>query len=103
MAQDMDFFGEVTPEEQAAADEKNRIIAEAKARGAAKAKLSKSMIIMDVKPWDDTTGKPSFSCHPWLTIPCDIERLLLVKCCCNVCILWTSDRCANYTACSLCR
>lgn len=54
----MDFFGEVTPEEQAAADAKAKLIAEAKARGAAKAKLSKSMIIMDVKPWDDTTGAP---------------------------------------------
>ena len=63
-AQDMDFFGEVTPEEQAAADEKNRIIAEAKARGAAKAKLSKSMIIMDVKPWDDTTGEHLPLHHP---------------------------------------
>ncbi len=56
--QDMDFFGELTPEEQKAADEKKRIIEEAKARGAAKAKLTKSMIIMDVKPWDDTTGAP---------------------------------------------
>ena len=57
--QDMDFFGELTPEEQKAADEKKRIIEEAKARGAAKAKLTKSMIIMDVKPWDDTTGAPA--------------------------------------------
>ena len=54
----MDFFGELTPEEQKAADEKKRVIEEAKARGAAKAKLTKSMIIMDVKPWDDTTGAP---------------------------------------------
>ena len=29
---------------------------QAKARGAEKAKLTKSMIILDVKPWDDTTG-----------------------------------------------
>ena len=57
--QDMDFFGELTPEEQKAADEKKRVIEEAKARGAAKAKLTKSMIIMDVKPWDDTTGAHS--------------------------------------------
>ena len=57
--QDMDFFGELTPEEQKAADEKKRVIEEAKARGAAKAKLTKSMIIMDVKPWDDTTGAPA--------------------------------------------
>ena len=61
--QDMDFFGELTPEEQKAADEKKRVIEEAKARGAAKAKLTKSMIIMDVKPWDDTTGAPS-ACGP---------------------------------------
>jgi elongation factor 1-beta len=53
--EDMDFFGDLTPEEQKAADEKKALIATAKARGAAKAKLTKSMIIMDVKPWDDET------------------------------------------------
>lgn len=47
---------EMTPEEQKAAEEKKALIAKAKARGAEKAKLTKSMIIMDVKPWDDTTG-----------------------------------------------
>ena len=34
-----------------------QIIAAAKKRGAEKAKLTKSMIVLDVKPWDDTTGK----------------------------------------------
>lgn len=33
-----------------------QIIEAAKKRGAEKAKLTKSMIILDVKPWDDTTG-----------------------------------------------
>lgn len=46
----------MTPEEQKAADEKKELIAKAKARAAAKAKLTKSVIIMDVKPWDDETG-----------------------------------------------
>lgn len=52
---EMDFFGEMTPEEQKAADEKKAMIEKAKARGREKAKLTKSMIILDVKPWDDTT------------------------------------------------
>ena len=43
-------------EEQKAKDEKDALIAAAKKRGAEKAKLTKSLIIMDVKPWDDTTG-----------------------------------------------
>lgn len=47
---------EMTPEEQKAAEEKKAMIEKAKARGREKAKLTKSMIIMDVKPWDDTTG-----------------------------------------------
>ncbi len=64
----MDFFGELTPEEQKAADEKKRVIEEAKARGAAKAKLTKSMIIMDVKPWDDTTGAPAAHMEPLRTV-----------------------------------
>ena len=48
---------EMTPEEQKAADEKKAMIEKAKARGREKAKLTKSMIILDVKPWDDTTGR----------------------------------------------
>lgn len=43
-------------EEKKAKEEKDAIIAAAKKRGAEKAKLTKSLIIMDVKPWDDTTG-----------------------------------------------
>lgn len=52
---DLDLFGEMTEEEKAAAEAKKKIIEEAKRRGAEKAKLTKSLIIMDVKPWDDTT------------------------------------------------
>ena len=33
-----------------------QIIAAAKKRGQEKAKLTKSLIVLDVKPWDDTTG-----------------------------------------------
>ena len=51
---------EMTPEEQKAAEEKKAMIEKAKARGAEKAKLTKSMIILDVKPWDDTTGRTPF-------------------------------------------
>ncbi len=43
-------------EEKKAKEEKDAVIAAAKKRGAEKAKLTKSLIIMDVKPWDDTTG-----------------------------------------------
>ena len=45
----------MTEEEKAAAEEKKRVIEEAKRRGAEKAKLTKSMIVLDVKPWDDET------------------------------------------------
>ena len=34
-----------------------QIIAAAKKRGQEKAKLTKSLIVLDVKPWDDTTGE----------------------------------------------
>lgn len=54
--EDLDLFGELTPEEQKAAEEKKRIIEAAKKRGAEKAKLTKSMVVLEVKPWDDTTG-----------------------------------------------
>ena len=46
-------------EEKKAKEEKDAVIAAAKKRGAEKAKLTKSLIIMDVKPWDDTTGAPA--------------------------------------------
>lgn len=52
---ELDLFGEMTPEEQAAAEAKKKVIEEAKRRGAEKAKLTKSMIVLDVKPWDDET------------------------------------------------
>lgn len=52
---DDDLFGEMTEEEKAKAEEKKRIIEEAKRRGAEKAKLTKSLVILDVKPWDDET------------------------------------------------
>lgn len=51
--EDMDLFGEATEEEKAA---RQKIIDQAKKRGEEKAKLTKSMIVLDVKPWDDTTG-----------------------------------------------
>ena len=60
---DLDLFGDLTPEEQAAADEKKKIIEAAKKRGAEKAKLTKSMVVLDVKPWDDTTGAHSIPPH----------------------------------------
>ena len=47
-----------TQEEKKAKEEKDAVIAAAKKRGQEKAKLTKSLIIMDVKPWDDTTGGP---------------------------------------------
>ncbi|KAK9915051.1 hypothetical protein WJX75_004156 [Coccomyxa subellipsoidea] len=53
--EDLDLFGELTEEEKKAKEEKDAVIAAAKKRGAEKAKLTKSLIIMDVKPWDDTT------------------------------------------------
>ena len=37
-----------------------QIIEEAKKRGQEKAKKTKSMIVLDVKPWDDTTGTQPF-------------------------------------------
>lgn len=66
--EDLDLFGEMTPEEQAAAEEKKRIIEAAKKRGAEKAKLTKSMVVLEVKPWDDTTGEPSTLSHRYLII-----------------------------------
>ena len=56
-------------EEKKAKEEKDALIAAAKKRGAEKAKLTKSLIIMDVKPWDDTTGAPP--CIPY--VPFDVK------------------------------
>jgi len=53
--EDLDLFGEMTPEEQEAKQKKDEIIAAAKKRGQEKAKLTKSLIVLDVRPWDDTT------------------------------------------------
>lgn len=44
-----------------------QVIEEAKKRGQEKAKKTKSMIVMDVKPWDDTTG--------------ELTNLLPLECC----------------------
>ena len=48
-----------------------QVIEAAKKRGQEKAKLTKSMIVLDVKPWDDTTG----------TDP--KERSLAARLCCS--------------------
>ena len=53
---DLDLFGEMTEEEKAAAEEKKRAIEAKKEKAKANALKAKSMIIIDVKPWDDTTG-----------------------------------------------
>ena len=50
---DLDLFGEMTEEEKAAAEKKKTVIAAAKARAAEKEKKCKSLIVMDIKPWDD--------------------------------------------------
>ena len=51
----MDLFGEMTEEEKKAADEKKAAIEAAKKRAAEKEKKGKSLIVMDIKPWDDET------------------------------------------------
>lgn len=53
--EDLDLFGEMTEEEKAAAEEKKRIIEAKKEKSRQNALKSKSMIILDIKPWDDTT------------------------------------------------
>ena len=61
--EELDLFGDATPEEQAAAAERAKVVAAAKARSAEKALLSKSMIILDVKPWDDETDMALLEKH----------------------------------------
>jgi elongation factor 1-beta len=61
--EELDLFGDSTPEEQAAAAERAKVVAAAKARSAEKALLSKSMIILDVKPWDDETDMALLEKH----------------------------------------
>jgi elongation factor 1-beta len=58
-----DLFGDLTPEEQAAKDAKAKVVADAKARTAEKTLLSKSMIVLDVKPWDDETDMAALEKH----------------------------------------
>lgn len=55
---DMDLFGELTEEEKAAQEEKKKAVAAKLAKAKANAAKAKSMIIIDVKPWDDETGDP---------------------------------------------
>ena len=52
---DLALFGEMTEEEKAAQEKKKAVIAAAKARAAEKEKKCKSLIVMDIKPWDDET------------------------------------------------
>ena len=66
---DMDLFGEATEEEKAA---RQKVIDDAKKRGAEKAKLTKSMIVLDVKPWDDTTG--ACLALSWLPAACSLLK-----------------------------
>ena len=63
-----------------------QIIAAAKKRGQEKAKLTKSLIVLDVKPWDDTTGDQQ-TCHGSSAQPLTCQslhdlrlRLLLSSC-----------------------
>ena len=53
--EDLDLFGEMSEIEKKAAEDKKALIESKKKKAAEKSKLTKSMIILDVKPWDDTT------------------------------------------------
>ena len=58
-----------------------QIIAEAKKRGEEKAKKTKSMIVLDVKPWDDTTGTlGGASCHAVRQGRYAAHSMLLMQC-----------------------
>ena len=53
---DEDLFAEVTPEQQAALDKRKADIAMAMAKKAKQPEIiAKSNIVLDIKPWDDTT------------------------------------------------
>ena len=53
---DEDLFGETTPEQQAALDKRKADIAMAMAKKAKQPEIiAKSNIVLDIKPWDDTT------------------------------------------------
>lgn len=53
--EDLDLFGEMTEEEKKADEERKAAIAAKLAKSKANAAKAKSMIIIDVKPWDDET------------------------------------------------
>ncbi len=61
--EELDLFGDETPEEAAAKEKKAAAVAEAKKRSSEKALLSKSMIVLDVKPWDDETDMAALEKH----------------------------------------
>lgn len=58
--EDLDLFGEMSEEEKAAAEAKKAAAAAKIAKSKESALKAKSMIIIDVKPWDDTTGHINF-------------------------------------------
>jgi elongation factor 1-beta len=53
--EDVDLFGEETEEEKAALEAKKTKDAEAKKNKKEKVVIAKSSILIDIKPWDDTT------------------------------------------------
>ena len=57
-----------------------QIIEAAKKRGAEKAKLTKSMIILDVKPWDDTTGKSTAITPFEVFLSCSVRGAVCTLC-----------------------
>lgn len=61
--EDLDLFGEMTEEEQEAAAERKKIVEAKIAKSKANAAKAKSMIIIDVKPWDDETGSSQPPMH----------------------------------------
>lgn len=64
------------------AEKKKAVIEAAKKRAAEKAKLTKSMIVLDVKPWDDTTGTPApfRQLHLGGWEPCSLYPLTIILC-----------------------
>ena len=76
--EELDLFGESTDEEKTA---RQKVIDEAKKRGEAKAKLTKSMIVLDVKPWDDTTGRGGQLVQSSLCVYCVMQGMSLTVCC----------------------
>ena len=62
-----------------------QIIAAAKKRGQEKAKLTKSLIVLDVKPWDDTTGDQQ-TCQGWAAVHCSLPASPYMTSGCNCCL-----------------